>query len=85
MKKILFRIDESFQMTCPGGVIGTVVLRICSVLLLLQSVFCKFTIILRYQLRIKYMVHTVYQRLPYFGTLKETGREEDQKTAGEDQ
>jgi hypothetical protein len=26
-----------------------------------------------------------YQRLPYFGTLKETGREEDRKTAGEDQ
>jgi hypothetical protein len=26
-----------------------------------------------------------YQRLPYFGTLKETGKEEDQKTAGEDQ
>jgi hypothetical protein len=25
-----------------------------------------------------------YQRLPYFGTLKETGREEDGKTAGED-
>jgi hypothetical protein len=24
-----------------------------------------------------------YQRLSYFGTLKETGREEDQKTAGE--
>jgi len=23
-----------------------------------------------------------YQRLPYFGTLKETGREEDRKTAG---
>jgi hypothetical protein len=26
-----------------------------------------------------------YQRLPYFGTLKETGREEDRKTAGEGQ
>jgi hypothetical protein len=26
-----------------------------------------------------------YERLPYFGTLKETGREEDRKTAGEDQ
>jgi hypothetical protein len=26
-----------------------------------------------------------YQRLPYFGTLKETGREEDRKTAAEDQ
>jgi hypothetical protein len=26
-----------------------------------------------------------YQRLPYSGTLKETGREEDSKTAGEDQ
>jgi hypothetical protein len=25
-----------------------------------------------------------YQRLPYFGTLKETGREEDQEIAGED-
>jgi len=25
-----------------------------------------------------------YQKLPYFGTLKETGREEDRKTAGED-
>jgi len=25
-----------------------------------------------------------YQRLPYFGTLRETGREEDQETAGED-
>jgi len=25
-----------------------------------------------------------YQRLPYFGTLKETGIEEDRKTAGED-
>jgi len=25
-----------------------------------------------------------YQRLPYFGTFKETGREEDRKTAGED-
>jgi hypothetical protein len=25
-------IDEAFQMTCPGGVIGTVVLRICSFL-----------------------------------------------------
>jgi hypothetical protein len=25
-----------------------------------------------------------YQRLPYSGTLKETGREEDRKTAGED-
>jgi len=24
-----------------------------------------------------------YQRLPYFGTLKETAREEDRKTAGE--
>jgi len=24
-----------------------------------------------------------YQRLPYFGTLRETGREEDQETAGE--
>jgi len=26
-----------------------------------------------------------YQRLPYFGTLRETGREEDQEAAGEDQ
>ena len=26
-----------------------------------------------------------YQRLPYFGTLRETGREEDRETAGEDQ
>jgi hypothetical protein len=26
-----------------------------------------------------------YQRLPYSGTLKETGREGDRKTAGEDQ
>jgi hypothetical protein len=26
-----------------------------------------------------------YQRLPYFGTLREIGREEDQETAGEDQ
>jgi hypothetical protein len=26
-----------------------------------------------------------YQRLPYFGTLRETGREEDQETAGKDQ
>jgi hypothetical protein len=26
-----------------------------------------------------------YQRLLYFGTLKETGRKEDRKTAGEDQ
>jgi len=26
-----------------------------------------------------------YQRLPYFGTLRETGREEDQETNGEDQ
>jgi hypothetical protein len=26
-----------------------------------------------------------YQRLPYFGTLRETGREVDQETAGEDQ
>jgi hypothetical protein len=25
-----------------------------------------------------------YQRLPYFGTLRETGREEDQEIAGED-
>jgi hypothetical protein len=25
-----------------------------------------------------------YQRRPYFGTLKETGREEERKTAGED-
>jgi hypothetical protein len=25
-----------------------------------------------------------YQRLPYFGTLRETGSEEDQETAGED-
>jgi hypothetical protein len=25
-----------------------------------------------------------YQRLLYFGTLRETGREEDRKTAGED-
>jgi len=25
-----------------------------------------------------------YQRLPYFGTLRETGREEDQEMAGED-
>jgi len=25
-----------------------------------------------------------YQRLPYSGTLRETGREEDQETAGED-
>jgi len=25
-----------------------------------------------------------YQRLPYFGTLKETGREEERKTAGEE-
>jgi len=25
-----------------------------------------------------------YQRRPYFGTLEETGREEDRKTAGED-
>jgi hypothetical protein len=25
-----------------------------------------------------------YQRRPYFGTLKETGREEDRETAGED-
>jgi len=24
-----------------------------------------------------------YQRLPYFGTLRERGREEDQETAGE--
>jgi hypothetical protein len=26
-----------------------------------------------------------YQRLPYFGALRETGREEDRETAGEDQ
>jgi len=26
----------------------------------------------------------IYQRLPYFGTLRETAREEDQETAGED-
>jgi hypothetical protein len=25
-----------------------------------------------------------YQRRPYFGIVKETGREEDRKTAGED-
>jgi hypothetical protein len=25
-----------------------------------------------------------YQRLPYFGTLRETGREVDRETAGED-
>jgi len=25
-----------------------------------------------------------YQRLSYFGTLRETGREEDRETAGED-
>jgi len=25
-----------------------------------------------------------YQSLPYFGTLKETGREEDREIAGED-
>jgi hypothetical protein len=25
-----------------------------------------------------------YQRLPYFGTLRETGREEDRETAVED-
>jgi hypothetical protein len=25
-----------------------------------------------------------YQRLPYFGTLREIGREEDRETAGED-
>jgi hypothetical protein len=25
-----------------------------------------------------------YQRLPYFGTLRETGREVDQETAGDD-
>jgi hypothetical protein len=25
-----------------------------------------------------------YQRLPYFGTLGETGREKDRETAGED-
>ena len=25
-----------------------------------------------------------YQRRPYFGTLKETGREEDRKTVGDD-
>jgi len=25
-----------------------------------------------------------YERLPYFGTLWETGREEDRETAGED-
>jgi hypothetical protein len=25
-----------------------------------------------------------YQRLPYFGTLRVTGREDDQETAGED-
>jgi len=25
-----------------------------------------------------------YQKLPYFGTLKETGREKDRETAGED-
>jgi len=25
-----------------------------------------------------------YQRLPFFGTLKETGREADQEIAGED-
>jgi hypothetical protein len=25
-----------------------------------------------------------YQRLPYFGTLRETGREEDPEIAGED-
>jgi hypothetical protein len=25
-----------------------------------------------------------YQRLPYFGTLRETRREEDRETAGED-
>jgi len=32
-----------------------------------------------------YSIINFYQRLPYFGTLKETGREEDRKTAGEDQ
>jgi hypothetical protein len=26
-----------------------------------------------------------YQRLPYFGTLRKTGREEDREIAGEDQ
>jgi hypothetical protein len=26
----------------------------------------------------------IYQRLPYFGTLRKTGREVDQETAGED-
>jgi hypothetical protein len=26
-----------------------------------------------------------YQKLPYFGTLKEAGREEDRRIAGEDQ
>jgi hypothetical protein len=26
-----------------------------------------------------------YQRRPYYGTLREIGREEDRKTAGEDQ
>jgi hypothetical protein len=26
-----------------------------------------------------------YQKLPYFGTLKEAGREEDREIAGEDQ
>jgi hypothetical protein len=26
-----------------------------------------------------------YQRLPYFGTLRETGREKDREIAGEDQ
>jgi hypothetical protein len=25
-----------------------------------------------------------YQRLPYFGTLRETGKEEDRETDGED-
>ena len=26
----------------------------------------------------------IYQRLPYFGTLRETGKEEDREIAGED-
>jgi hypothetical protein len=26
-----------------------------------------------------------YERLPYFGTLRETGREEDREITGEDQ
>ena len=56
---------------------------------MVTDIFCFFYVEIRKR-KFRWIGHTLrkedgrYQRLPYFGTLRETGREVDQKIAGED-